>query len=108
MFQYDLDTMKEALLGRVEDMKDDVASLSEELNENIKEKIDYLLREVKARKDQLEALNPKKVLDRGYSISTSKDGRVIQSIKDISKGEEIITSVKDGTIISTVEKVEEE
>ena len=108
MFQYSLDTMNEALLSRVQDMKDDVSSLSEELNESIKDKLDYLNRELKARKDQLEALNPKKVLDRGYSISVDKDGRVIKSVKDVKVGEEITTSMKDGTIISTVEKVEEE
>ncbi len=108
MFQYSLDTMKEALLSRVQDMKDDVSSLNEELNESIKDKLDYLNRELKAKKDQLEALNPKKVLDRGYSISVDKDGRVIKSVKDVKVGEEITTSMKDGTIISTVEKVEEE
>ena len=108
MFQYSLDTMKEALLSRVQDMKDDVSSLNEELNESIKDKLDYLNRELKAKKDQLEALNPKKVLDRGYSISVDKGGRVIKSVKDVKVGEEITTSMKDGTIISTVEKVEEE
>ena len=107
MFQYSLDTMKDAIYGQVQDMKDDVSSLNEELNEAIKDKIDYLSRDLKAKKDQLEALNPKKVLSRGYSISSSKDGKVISSIKDIKEGQEIITTVKDGTIISTVESVEE-
>ena len=107
MFQYSLDTMKDAIYGQVQDMKDDVSSLNEELNEAIKEKIDYLSRDLKAKKDQLEALNPKKVLSRGYSISSSKDGKVISSVKDIKEGQEIITTVKDGTIISTVESVEE-
>ena len=107
MFQYSLDTMKDAIYGQVQDMKDDVSSLNEELNEAIKDKIDYLSRDLKAKKDQLEALNPKKVLSRGYSISSSKDGKVISSVKDIKEGQEIITTVKDGTIISTVESVEE-
>jgi exodeoxyribonuclease VII large subunit len=107
MFQYSLDTMKDAIYGQVQDMKDDVSSLNEELNEAIKDKIDYLSRDLKAKKDQLEALNPKKVLSRGYSISSSKDGKIISSVKDIKEGQEIITTVKDGTIISTVESVEE-
>lgn len=107
MFQYSLDTMRDALYGQVQDMKEDVSSLDEELNDATKEKIDYLSRDLKAKKDQLEALNPRKVLNRGYSISSSKDGKVISSIKDIKSGQEIITTVKDGTIISTVESVEE-
>ena len=105
-FQYSLDTMKDALRGKVQDMKDDVSSLEEELNEEIKEKIEYLSREIKAKKDQLEALNPKKVLDRGYTISTTSDGKVIKSVKDVRQGVEIITSLNDGTINSTVNSVE--
>ena len=98
--------MKHGLLN-IAHKKVSLISLNEELNEAIKEKIDYLSRDLKAKKDQLEALNPKKVLSRGYSISSSKDGKVISSIKDIKSGQEIITTVKDGTIISTVESVEE-
>lgn len=105
-FQYSLDSMKDAIKQKVENMKDDVSSLYEELNESIREKIDYLNRELKARKDQLEALNPKKVLDRGYTISMTKDGKVLKSIKDVKQGESIVTSLNDGTINSTVNSVE--
>ena len=107
-FQYDLDIMKDALTSQVEDMKNDVSSLKEEMSDAIKDKIDYLTRELKAKKDQLEALNPKSILDRGYGIITNQEGKVIQSIRDVKAGQEITTSMKDGTIISKVEKVEEE
>ena len=106
-FQDSIERMQEALRGRVEDMKDDVASLSEELQEAMKDKIEFLKLEVKRRKDQLNALNPRQVLNRGYSISTTKDGKVIKTIKDVKPGQEIITSLNDGTINSTVNKVEE-
>ena len=106
-FQYCIDTMRDSLVEIVQDMKDDVSSLSEELNEAIKDKIDYLSREVQNRAKQLDALNPKKVLNRGYSISQTSDGKVIGSIKEVQKGQTIITTVKDGTINSTVEKVED-
>ena len=106
-FQYCIDTMRDSLVEIVQDMKDDVSSLSEELNEAIKDKIDYLSREVQNRAKQLDALNPKKVLNRGYSISQTSDGKVIGSIKGVQKGQTIITTVKDGTINSTVEKVED-
>ena len=107
-FQYDLDIMKDALTSQVEDMKNDVSSLKEEMSDAIKDKIDYLTRKLKAKKDQLEALNPKSILDRGYGIITNQEGKVIQSIRDVKAGQEITTSMKDGTIISKVEKAEEE
>ncbi len=106
-FQYCIDTMRDSLVEIVEDMKEDVSSLSEELDEAIKDKIDYLSREVQNRAKQLDALNPKNVLNRGYSISQTSDGKVIGSIKEVQKGQTIITTVKDGTINSTVEKVED-
>ncbi len=106
-FQYCIDTMRDSLVEIVQDMKDDVSSLSEELNESMKDKIDYLSREIQNRAKQLEALNPKKVLNRGYSISQTSDGKVIGSIKEVQKGQTIITTVKDGTINSTVDKVED-
>ena len=106
-FQYCIDTMRDSLVEIVQNMKDEVSSLSEELNESIKDKIDYLSREVQNRAKQLEALNPKKVLNRGYSISQTSDGKVIGSIKEVQKGQTIITTVKDGTINSTVDKVED-
>jgi exodeoxyribonuclease VII large subunit len=99
--------MNDALREQVEDMKDDVSSLSEELHEAMKDKLDFLAREVKSRKDQLEALNPKQVLSRGYSISMNEKGQVIASVKDVKPGEKIKTSLKDGNITSTIESVED-
>ena len=106
-FQDCIDLMNDSLKEQVEDMKEDVASLSEELHEAIQDKLDFLAREVKSRKDQLEALNPKQVLNRGYSISTNEKGQVIGSVKDVKPGEKIKTSLKDGNVVSTVESVED-
>ena len=106
-FQDSIDTMNRALREQVDDMKDDVASLSEELQEAIQDKLDYLAREIKGRKDQLEALNPKQVLSRGYSISMNEKGQVVSSVKDVKPGEKIKTSLKDGSVTSTVESVED-
>jgi exodeoxyribonuclease VII large subunit len=45
---------------------------------------------------KLNAFNPYGVLQRGYSITTKKDGSVVRSLKDVSKGEQLVTRVKDG------------
>ena len=106
-FQYAIDSMQEAIREQLQDMKDNVSSLSEELNENMQDKLEYLNREIKARADQLEALNPRRVLKRGYSISTNADGKVISNIKDVKEGESIVTTLNNGVIVSTVNTVEE-
>ncbi len=106
-FQDSLESMQGALFEIVSDMKDDVSSLKEELNDSIKEKIEDLKVELAHRNERLKILNPKQVLSRGYSISMSKDGKVIMSTKDVKQGEQIVTAINDGTIYSTVDKTED-
>ena len=102
-----IDNMNLALLNKVKDMKEDVSSLQEELDDAIKDYISENQKIIKSYDDRLEALSPLKVLSRGFSITENSEGKVIKSIDEINKGDVITTRVEDGTIISTVEKVEE-
>lgn len=106
-FQYSLDDMKEAIKSQLEDMKDDVDSSKEELNDCMRDIIEDLKRTVQSKKEQLEALNPKRILERGYSISMNEKGEVIKNIKDVNKGDKITSVVAGGKIISTVNETEE-
>ena len=106
-FQYCLDTMKDSIKEIVEEEKEQLASHSEELENSIREKIDNLKQDLKNKEKQLDALNPMGVLKRGYSISKDENGSVIKSVADVKKGQNIKTIVQDGTIYSTVEKMEE-
>ena len=45
--------------------------------------------------DKLEILNPITTIKRGYSI-TKKDDKVLKSIKEIKKGEKVISQLEDG------------
>lgn len=56
--------------------------------------------EVKSLKDHLKALNPESVLSRGYSLTKTKEGKILSSVKDVHSGEEIETKLKDGIIHS--------
>jgi exodeoxyribonuclease VII large subunit len=52
----------------------------------------------------LEAVSPKRVLQRGYSITTiKKDGRIVRSAADVRGGERLVTRVADGEIQSTAD-----
>jgi exodeoxyribonuclease VII large subunit len=52
----------------------------------------------------LEALSPRAVLTRGYTITTrKKDGAIVRSSKDPRVGERLLTRFADGTVESTVE-----
>lgn len=51
---------------------------------------------------QLDMLSPLKILSQGYSV-TEKDGNVLQSVKDVKKGDTIKTYLQDGEINSVVD-----
>ena len=55
---------------------------------------------------RLESNNPLKIMDKGYSISTSNN-KIIKHAKDVKKGDLIETSLQDGKIISQVMEVKE-
>ena len=51
---------------------------------------------------RLEALDPVRVLQRGWSITRRTDGRVVRSVADVAGGETITTTVGDGILVSTI------
>ncbi len=106
-FEYALEDMNNSLLEKVKDMKEDLSSLEDELDKAIKSLLEDSRRTIKSYSDQLEALSPLKVLERGFSITETDDGRVIASVKDVKSGDNVTTILKDGAIISKVDKVEE-
>ena len=106
-FNYSLLTMEQALTSKVEEKKEDIELLKEELNDSLIEKVGNQKIEVEHLKAQLEILNPKNVLSRGYSISVDESGKSITSVKSIKKESTIRTILKDGEVISRVTEVKE-
>jgi exonuclease VII large subunit len=59
---------------------------------------------VKRMEAQLRALSPLGVLDRGYSLTETADGKVVRNAADLKKGDALKTRVAKGTIISEVKE----
>jgi len=51
---------------------------------------------------RVRALDPRRVLERGYSITKTADGRVVRTAADVDVGGMLVTEVAGGTIASTV------
>lgn len=51
----------------------------------------------------LQALNPLKIMDRGYSI-TYKEGILVKSVEDVQQGDSIFVTLSDGQIEATVQQ----
>jgi len=58
--------------------------------------------------DQLRALSPLAVLDRGYSITRGQDGSVVTTLENVTPGDVLETTVARGRIQSTVTEIKPE
>jgi exodeoxyribonuclease VII large subunit len=56
--------------------------------------------EVNSLEKQISLLEPKKILDRGFSITVDEKGMVVKSEQDVKKGSEITTILKDGKLVT--------
>jgi exodeoxyribonuclease VII large subunit len=75
----------------------------------VDERMHWFLEKLRMRLNQLkeknQALSHQSVLNRGYSITFTEDGRPITSIKHINMGQTITTTLKDGIIQSDIKKI---
>jgi len=62
-----------------------------------------LHRRLEEQQRQLKAFNPYEVLRRGFSITRTTEGKVIESLDTLSKGDPLETLTRDGRLISTLE-----
>ena len=99
---------EQSLFEIVEENKEEVADLKKELDESLQDLLQHQKDEVEKYAKQLEILNPKSVLSRGYSISIGEDGKAIKSIKDVKENQTIVTLLEDGEVSSRVTGVKGE
>ena len=56
--------------------------------------------------DNLRALDPARILARGWSITCLADGTLVRSVADVAPGDPLVTQVAGGTVTSTVDGTE--
>ena len=70
----------------------------------VRRRLDLGIAAYEARRVELEALSPLRVLDRGYSL-TRRDGSLLKSVAQAAVGDRLATEVADGVVESRVEAV---
>ncbi|GMV82301.1 MAG: exodeoxyribonuclease 7 large subunit [Planctomycetota bacterium] len=121
--------LPEALVARVERARERLRALAgswalrhpEERLQQHRQRLDELqerlsLGERRMRRDaaerigalaaRLDALSPLRVLERGYSVTQRADGRMVRGLADAPTGTELVTRLRDGRVISKVERLE--
>jgi len=107
-FAYSILTMEQALTNLLNDKRDEIEELRSDLINSLSDKLSSQKMELDYLSKQLESLNPKAVLARGYSISIDENGHAIKSIKDVSRDRTIKTLLGDGEITSRVIEIKGE
>lgn len=109
--KYELNS-KFNLLRRIDMMKlkeekeKEVNDIYNKLNSSFKKIVDIKEQTLELKMSSLNHLNPLKLMMQGYTV-TEIDGKRITSIDDIKEKDQIITTLKDGKLISEVVKKEE-
>ncbi len=93
----------------------EIVSFTQDVRDNKKRLLKVVQFWIRARKEALgsitrllASLDFHKVLERGFSITTDKSGKVLKSAKRARKGESITTTLVDGKIGSQIIAVEKE
>ena len=89
---------------RVVRQRDGVEHLGARLTRGMRARLATAVQKLEAGAAGLRVVSPQAVLERGFSITTDKEGRIVRSIKDVKRGDVIATRVADGSIDSTVGK----
>ena len=103
---FSLNDMEESIKQRLKDMKDNLSSYKEDLNNSLINLVKQQQQLLEHKKLALEALNPDNVLKRGYSMTVDEEGHPVD-IKQVKKGQVIKTILIDGTISSEVTEIKE-
>ena len=107
-FDYASLTMEQAIASLIENKKEELETVKEDLLEALHNKVEDQRIELEHLKTQLELLNPKAVLSRGYSISLDENGKPLTSVKGLKKDKQIKTILSDGELTSTITEIKGE
>ena len=102
---FSVQEMEESIRGMVDDLKDELSSYKEDLNQSILNMLRQEKQLLEHKKATLDALNPENVLLRGYTLTVDENGYPVK-INNSKPGDTIKTIFKDGSLTSEVKEVE--
>ncbi|MEX2269800.1 MAG: exodeoxyribonuclease VII large subunit [Acidimicrobiia bacterium] len=66
----------------------------------------HAIQRIDAAQDRLRALDPRRVLERGYTITRDEHGKVLRSVAAVGSGDQLVTEMADGSVRSRVEETQ--
>jgi exodeoxyribonuclease VII large subunit len=81
-----------------------VDRLARQLTRDAPRAIEHATRLVDTFEVRTRAVDPARTLARGWSVTRDADGRIVRSIADVRAGAQLVTTVNDGALRSTVDE----
>tara|TARA_Y100001933_G_scaffold264567_2_gene330947 strand:- start:37128 stop:38573 length:1446 start_codon:yes stop_codon:yes gene_type:complete len=94
--------MTQALPGRLAPATTRVSQAVARLSRVMQRRVTQADQQVKAMSRTLQAVGPKRVLERGYTYTTDSNGKLLRSVNDVTDGQSITTVLADGKVQSVV------
>ena len=104
-FESDIRIKLRAPVVRLENRSRELETLSDRIKKSMRSVIDSKERSLISAASVIEALDPLKILMRGYSV-TYFDGKAVISADEVKKGDPISIRLSDGSIKATVDDTE--
>jgi exodeoxyribonuclease VII, large subunit len=98
--------MSSALKDRVDMMQRKFIKLNSNLDIYVKGHVNAADNKLTRYSERLESVNPNKVLERGYSMVTDHDGKVLTSVSKLNNGSMINIRMKDGSAEAEIKRTE--
>ncbi|MDP8240730.1 MAG: exodeoxyribonuclease VII large subunit [Candidatus Hatepunaea meridiana] len=93
------------VIGRVNDERLRIDDISEKLETALIRKVTERKRSFEAIRNQLTALSPNSVLDRGFCVARQKEGTIVKSAIQITIGDKLNLLFKRGSALAAVEEI---
>ncbi len=102
---YATEIMKDSINKSLINMRDNIMSCKDDLIDSIKQYLFALNKNIEVKKEKLIGLNPKSILQRGFTITLGEDRKPIKDIHYLKNKDKIYTVTNDGEIVSEVLEV---
>ena len=83
-------------------LRERLATLGAQVSERFARQITTRRERLARAGDVLRLLSPKHTLERGYSVTTNADGKLLRSTRDVTEGALLVTELRDGKVTSVV------
>jgi len=91
-------------LGRVVRQRDGLVHAKARLLAGMRARLALAGQKLEAVGAELRVVSPQAVLERGFSITTDQEGKIVRKVGDVKRGDVMVTRVADGKIESVVGK----